>query len=1024
MRSRSYRVLVLIVLLLIDRSLNAQDQAELGRLVGQAQEFEKQERFVDAVAAYSRAAELAVRLFGPDHIYVGTLNTAAGQLDRELGQYVEAEKRLAKALAVYERGTDQDLVAEGVNNLATVKFELGKYDEALTLHRRSVKLLETTSGKDSVYVAVGRSNLAGVLNQLAQTTEAKALYHQSLKTLEAHRTTQAGRLADTLANLANVYQAEGEMARAEPLVQRAVQLKEQQYGLQHFEVARTLNNLASLHSQMGQHAKAEAELERAIKILETTLGPGHADVARSLTNLALAKLNLGKKNEVEALYLRALKINEDSLGKDHPNVAATWDHLSNFYANERRFDESEAAAQRGLKIRREKLGDDHPRVAYSLSNLAQLRLLQNRKSDAEDLFNQVRTIREAKLPASHPDLALTNASLGWIQTSDRRFDQALAAFDKSRRGLRRYVEQSLSVLSEPEQILFLQEFDQPQYHTALSAAFAQRDQQSIDLSATWVLNAKGIAQQVLAQRAIVNRDAANPEVAAISQALVAIRKQLASLSLVGAESPDDPARRKKIEELTRREAEIAHQMNAVGGRPASRSEFVELDQVRRHLADDAALVEIVRFRVHDFVDPAQVTIPEHYVAWIIPPIGGRKVHLVDFGPVEPVDAAIASVRKMLMKSLKQIGELGEPEAEGELRQSLEPLAKLVFEPLLEGLGDCRKLSLSPDAGLWLVPWSALPLADGKYAVERFEIRYLISGRDLIPPDGKPFSVTRPILMADPNYDLSPTEIQTATQQLFKGRVTDGPVHATLAGQSRLGQVPRLPGTKSEAKAIQPKIESLTNTKAYLYTDQWALEAVFKSLRQPQILVLSTHGFFREPPADDAASGKSSNLLLRGLVRIRDDRTHHGAAAAESSNPLLRCGLLLAGCNQPADVSAADVEDGIVTGLEIVGTDLRDTELVVLSACETGLGEVRSGEGVAGLRQAFQLAGAKSVVATLWQIPDHETAWLMTEFFSQLAGGVDRSAALREAQRTIIASRRERNKSAHPFYWAAFTITGR
>ena len=202
-------------------------------------------------------------------------------------------------------------------------------------------------------------------------------------------------------------------------------------------------------------------------------------------------------------------------------------------------------------------------------------------------------------------------------------------------------------------------------------------------------------------------------------------------------------------------------------------------------------------------------------------------------------------------------------------------------------------------------------------------------------------------------------------------------------------------------------------------DAEATEAAVKAVKSPAVLMLATHGFFLKKQEADLKDDKLGGLELprgtRSVLRSKD--------GSEIEDPLLRCGLLLAGANRHEEARPGQ-EDGILTGLEIVGLDLRGTKLVILSACDTGVGDVHTGEGVAGLRQAFQLAGAEGVLATLWPVSDQATVRLMDGFYSSLTEAGDKSEALTMAQRKFIKERRERYGAAHPYFWAAFSYTGR
>lgn len=371
------------------------------------------------------------------------------------------------------------------------------------------------------------------------------------------------------------------------------------------------------------------------------------------------------------------------------------------------------------------------------------------------------------------------------------------------------------------------------------------------------------------------------------------------------------------------------------------------------------------------------------------PKGASLVEMVNYQPSDPT-AAFSTTPKpaprryaayvVSGKGTPRLVDLGEAaaieDAIGKLRTALaDPdndnvmalagkLHGLTFAKLAPALGTSKQIIIAPDGALNVVPFAALH--DGKqYLVKNYTFTYVTSGRDLLRLGARANGKTaNPVIFADPDFD-GPKSTQPPTR---RSRAMQGL------------RWPRLPGTAEEADALERSLPGAT-----IYRAKQATETTLKSLRGPRILHLATHGFF-----------------------LSD-------ADASLENPLLRSGLVFAGANGLA--SGAD--DGVVTALEASTLDLRGTRLVVLSACETGVGKITNGEGVYGLRRAFVIAGAESLVMSMWEVDDAATRDLMAGYYKKLEAGAGRSDGLRAIQNDMNATK----KYAHPFYWASFIAAG-
>jgi CHAT domain-containing protein/tetratricopeptide (TPR) repeat protein len=973
-----------------------------------------QGRYAKAEPLLRRVLTTRERLLGEDHLdTILSVNNLA-VLHKAQGRYGEAESLSRQALTAYERvlGKEHPDTLTSVNNLAGLYEAQGRYGEAEPLFRRALLASERVLGEEHPDTLRNVNNLAALYDSQGRYSEAEPLFRRALSARERVLGEEHPDTLESVTTLAGLYSNQGRYGEAEPLYRRALSASEGALGEEHPQTILSINNLAGLYADQGRYGEAEPLYRRGLTASERVLGEEHPDTLIRINNLALLYQSQGRYGEAEALHRRALAAIERVLGEEHPDTLTSVNNLAALYQSQGRYGEAEALHRRALAAIERVLGEEHPDTLTSVNNLAALYQSQGRYGEAEPLYRRALAARERVLGGEHPGTirALINlATLFAASGQDDAFREALVQWDDAARSA---LALALSTTRGPRvRRLYLADSVNPVALTC-SRAVAGRDQPNLshlctNLHLRW--KRLGSAEAEIIARVVRTTD--DPKVRELAIDIATARANLAGM--IHLPEPDVMAiaqERERLEELESQLAQRSQDFRAEVWRAET-----DWRQVSAALPADGVLLDLRRFRPFDFKSGEWGD--ARWLAVLIRPGGDAAPtpEVIDLGPAAATDAAVEALLSAASREARNT-------AAAELYQAL-------IAPVAERLADAERVFLSPDGRLDLVPFAALRTGDGGYWIERKDLRVVRTGRDLLPLSAPAGDAAKGLVAlggidyarfadSEPRPPAAPDALaKNASRSLLAGRiglVAPDPLPAGEADTEDAGSGDIQPGsgptamrfepleaTAPEARALQALFTAARSEPSRLLTGTAASEAALQAqagqqATPPRILHLATHGFFR--PA-------------------------RGSTAAR---PLTLAGLALAGANRGMQGEhGPSGDDGILTALEAQDLNLAGTELVTLSACDTGKGEIDAVEGVYGLVRSFQLAGARNVLTTLWQLDDALAAEFMTDFYrTWLADNAhdEPAQALRATQLAWIGSDDERKSD--PYYWAPYVVVER
>ncbi|MEQ8788700.1 MAG: CHAT domain-containing tetratricopeptide repeat protein [Pirellulaceae bacterium] len=1027
--------------LVIERQLNGETHQRVAGLLDRIAGFE--ERSGDLKAAVSRYSDsLAIKktLYGPHDWRV-----ADSKVD------LDYAKRLAELTSSERRRLTK---ATSSSSQIVELYEGGRFREALELAANVRDIRKELLGEKHYYYAESLLNLGAQLKALGDYAAAEPVYSEAADIFKAVVGENHPDYALCLNNLGALYQKQGDYSKVEQVHRKALHIYDRTLGKDSFEYARSANNLASYFFDLGDYAKALALHQEAQEVFFSVSGKDSEDYANGLLNLGTVYCAQGDYKLAELHVRRALSIAR-RLGEDENFEQLCLKNLAVLYLEQGKYGEAETVLRQASELVVSGFGDDHPEYAFILGAIAAIYEENGDLVRAESLYQEAISIREAAYGTDDLDACLTYANLGcvylrrgesgkakepllkainvcksklgeehhlystcltnlaWLYVMEGEHEDADSSFQRAMMIAMDNLDLLSSVQSERQQLAHV-----AKWRATLDSylAFTLEAEGYHESAFRYLLNWKGV---VTSRQQAIRAVADQPEMEPVFRELQAVSLRLATLAFSIPDSHEVENWRGQVERLTRRKESLEARLSELSVAYVRRE--VTADSLRAALPDNCALVDFVE------IETGIAGKGRRLVAFVLPRQG--RVKLLDLAATMDLDEMIEEWREGLG------GSKGARQAGARLREMIwQPL-----EPLLE---DAEVVLISPDGALGRLPLGALPGKEPDTFLLEEKILGVIAAPQMLPQllDTSPADGENPslLLVGDVDYDAKAGgEGHSLGEELEEGSPV--PAFELLAGD--VPSAPRdaedaegfarLPATREEVGVVRDLFKRRFSDGAGKTLRKLAAteQAFRESAPGCRYLHLATHGFFAAERFRSALDrSPSSRPLPDGLLNRQ---------TISGYNPGLLSGLALAGANQ----SDTGEDDGILTAEEVQSLDLRGVDLAVLSACETGLGKRAGGEGVLGLQRSFHLAGAKTVVASLWNVDDTATRELMQRFYSNLwERDMGKLEALREAQLWMLRERGRTglsdsrglklleaedagSKRLPPYYWAAFVLSG-